>query len=170
MKIWKSLTESGGFHRFTSLRILAISGCDEDMVSFPLEDIGLRTTLSASLTQLEIFNCPNLESLSSSICDQNLTSLSEAEILSKNGPACLAFAIRDREVSTDRKKVQTGQRTILALGNPYILCLNKIFLYCKLSLIAKQTRTGLDCINSWVLCISCGNLIFILCRIMCTFY
>lgn len=76
MKIWKSLTESSGFHRFTSLRILAISGCDEDMVSFPLEDIGLRTTLSASLTQLEIFNCPNLESLSSSsICDQNLTSL-----------------------------------------------------------------------------------------------
>ncbi|KDO53848.1 hypothetical protein CISIN_1g042986mg [Citrus sinensis] len=76
MKIWKSLTESGGFHRLTSLRRLAISGCDERMVvSFPLEDIGLGTTLPACLTHLDIFNFPNLERLSSSICDQNLTSL-----------------------------------------------------------------------------------------------
>ncbi|GAY64235.1 hypothetical protein CUMW_232020 [Citrus unshiu] len=75
MKIWKSLMQLGGFHRYTSLRRLAISGCDEDMVSFPLEDIRLGTTLPACLTQLEIFNFPNLERLSSSICDQNLTSL-----------------------------------------------------------------------------------------------
>lgn len=96
--------------------------------------------------------------------------LSEAEILSRKGPACLTFAIRDQEVSTDRKNVQTGHRTILALVNPHTLCLNRMFLYCKLILIAKHMRTGLECINSWVLCISYSslswNFIFILCRIM----
>ncbi|GAY32318.1 hypothetical protein CUMW_287430, partial [Citrus unshiu] len=37
-KIWKSTIEWGrGFHRFSSLRQLTISGCDDDMVSFPPE-------------------------------------------------------------------------------------------------------------------------------------
>ncbi|XP_024040609.1 putative disease resistance RPP13-like protein 1 [Citrus clementina] len=79
MEIWKSMIERGrGFHRFSSLRYLLISGCDEDMVSFPLEDKRLGTALPipASLTSLEIFNFPNLERLSSSIVDlQNLTAL-----------------------------------------------------------------------------------------------
>ncbi|KDO40289.1 hypothetical protein CISIN_1g048004mg, partial [Citrus sinensis] len=78
-KIWKSMIEWGrGFHRFSSLRELKISRCDDDMVSFPPEDIRLGTTLPlpASLTSLEIGYFPNLERLSSSIVDlQNLTSL-----------------------------------------------------------------------------------------------
>ncbi|KAL9448700.1 hypothetical protein AB3S75_016071 [Citrus x aurantiifolia] len=78
-KIWKSMIEWGrGFHRFSSLRQLTIIGCDDDMVSFPPEDIRLGTTLPlpASLTSLEISNFPNLERLSSSIVDlQNLTQL-----------------------------------------------------------------------------------------------
>ena len=67
-----------GFHRFSSLRELKISRCDDDMVSFPPEDIRLGTTLPlpASLTSLSIAFFPNLESLSSSIVDlQNLTEL-----------------------------------------------------------------------------------------------
>ncbi|KAL9448590.1 hypothetical protein AB3S75_015967 [Citrus x aurantiifolia] len=79
MEIWKSMIERGrGFHRFSSLRRLTISRCDEDMVSFPLEDkrLGTALPLPASLTSLEIFNFPNLERLSSSIVDlQNLTEL-----------------------------------------------------------------------------------------------
>ncbi|GAY51343.1 hypothetical protein CUMW_133490 [Citrus unshiu] len=79
MEIWKSMIERGrGFHRFSSLRRLRIEGCDDDMVSFPLEDkrLGTALPLPPSLTSLEIFNFPNLERLSSSIVDlQNLTSL-----------------------------------------------------------------------------------------------
>ncbi|XP_024040906.1 putative disease resistance RPP13-like protein 1 [Citrus clementina] len=79
MEIWKSMIERGrGFHRFSSLRRLTISRCDDDMVSFPLEDKRLGTTLPlpASLTSLGISNFPNLERLSSSIVDlQNLTEL-----------------------------------------------------------------------------------------------
>ncbi|GAY33493.1 hypothetical protein CUMW_281820 [Citrus unshiu] len=81
MEIWKSTIEWGrGFHRFSSLRQLRISGCDDDMVSFPpkADDIRLGTALPlpASLTSLLIFSFPNLELLSSSIVDlQNLTSL-----------------------------------------------------------------------------------------------
>ncbi|KAL9448693.1 hypothetical protein AB3S75_016064 [Citrus x aurantiifolia] len=78
-KIWKSMIEWGrGFHRFSSLRQLTIIGCDDDMVSFPPEDIRLGTTLPlpASLASLQISNFPNLERLSSSIVDlQNLTQL-----------------------------------------------------------------------------------------------
>ncbi|XP_052297171.1 putative disease resistance RPP13-like protein 1 isoform X4 [Citrus sinensis] len=79
MEIWKSTIEWGrGFHRFSSLRRLAISGCDDDMVSFPLEDkrLGTALPLPASLTSLWIEDFPNLERLSSSIVDlQNLTIL-----------------------------------------------------------------------------------------------
>ncbi|XP_052298462.1 putative disease resistance RPP13-like protein 1 [Citrus sinensis] len=79
MEIWKSMIERGrGFHRFSSLRYLLISGCDDDMVSFALEDkrLGTALPLPASLTSLWIFNFPNLERLSSSIVDlQNLTEL-----------------------------------------------------------------------------------------------
>ncbi|KDO39348.1 hypothetical protein CISIN_1g042439mg [Citrus sinensis] len=81
MEIWKSTIEWGrGFHRFSSLRQLRISGCDDDMVSFPpkADDIRLGTALPlpASLTSLLIFSFPNLERLSSSIVDlQNLTEL-----------------------------------------------------------------------------------------------
>ncbi|KDO37252.1 hypothetical protein CISIN_1g018478mg [Citrus sinensis] len=79
MEIWKSMIEWGqGFHRFSSLRELRIEGCDDDMVSFPPEDIRMGTTLPlpTSLTSLAIFSFPNLERLSSSIVDlQNLTSL-----------------------------------------------------------------------------------------------
>ncbi|KAL9451739.1 hypothetical protein AB3S75_013329 [Citrus x aurantiifolia] len=79
MEIWKSMIERGrGFHRFSSLRRLTISRCDEDMVSFPLEDkrLGTALPLPASLTSLWISNFPNLERLSSSIVDlQNLTEL-----------------------------------------------------------------------------------------------
>ncbi|KAL9448734.1 hypothetical protein AB3S75_016103 [Citrus x aurantiifolia] len=79
MEIWKSMIERGrGFRRFSSLRGLKIIGCDDDMVSFPPEDIRLGTTLPlpASLTYLKIDNFPNLERLSSSIVDlQNLTHL-----------------------------------------------------------------------------------------------
>ncbi|GAY66499.1 hypothetical protein CUMW_249240 [Citrus unshiu] len=79
MEIWKSVIEWGrGFHRFSSLRHLAIKGCDDDMVSFPPEDIRLGTALPlpASLTSLTISRFPNLERLSSSIVDlQNLTEL-----------------------------------------------------------------------------------------------
>ncbi|KAL9448687.1 hypothetical protein AB3S75_016058 [Citrus x aurantiifolia] len=78
-KIWKSMIERGrGFHRFSSLRHLTISGCDDDMVSFPPEvkRLGTALPLPASLTALWIYNFPNLERLSSSIVDlQNLTSL-----------------------------------------------------------------------------------------------
>ncbi|GAY63794.1 hypothetical protein CUMW_228520 [Citrus unshiu] len=79
MEIWKSMIERGrGFHRFSSLRELRIRGCDDDMVSFPLEDkrLGTALPLPASLTSLLICNFPNLERLSSSIVDlQNLTEL-----------------------------------------------------------------------------------------------
>ncbi|XP_024040896.1 putative disease resistance RPP13-like protein 1 [Citrus clementina] len=79
MEIWKSMIERGrGFHRFSSLRELIIQGCDDDMVSFPLEDkrLGTALPLPASLTSLRIVDFPNLERLSSSIVDlQNLTSL-----------------------------------------------------------------------------------------------
>ncbi|KAH9750642.1 putative disease resistance RPP13-like protein 1 [Citrus sinensis] len=79
MEIWKSMIERGrGFHRFSSLRRLTISRCDEDMVSFPLEDkrLGTALPLPASLTSLWIEAFPNLERLSSSIVDlQNLTEL-----------------------------------------------------------------------------------------------
>ncbi|GAY51338.1 hypothetical protein CUMW_133440 [Citrus unshiu] len=79
MGIWKSMIERGrGFHRFSSLRRLHIQGCDDDMVSFPLEDkrLGTALPLPASLTSLGISNFPNLERLSSSIVDlQNLTEL-----------------------------------------------------------------------------------------------
>ncbi|GAY67854.1 hypothetical protein CUMW_259730 [Citrus unshiu] len=79
MEIWKSMIERGrGFHRFSSLRYLLISGCDDDMVSFPLEDkrLGTALPLPASLTTLRIEDFPNLERLSSSIVDlQNLTEL-----------------------------------------------------------------------------------------------
>ncbi|KAH9684353.1 putative disease resistance RPP13-like protein 1 [Citrus sinensis] len=79
MEIWKSTIEWGrGFHRFSSLRCLAISGCDDDMVSFPLEDkrLGTALPLPACLASLMIGNFPNLERLSSSIVDlQNLTEL-----------------------------------------------------------------------------------------------
>ncbi|KAL9451755.1 hypothetical protein AB3S75_013343 [Citrus x aurantiifolia] len=79
MEIWKSMIERGrGFHRFSSLRRLHIEGCDDDMVSFPLEDKRLGTVLPlpASLTSLCIEDFPNLERLSSSIVDlQNLTAL-----------------------------------------------------------------------------------------------
>ncbi|GAY69533.1 hypothetical protein CUMW_289150, partial [Citrus unshiu] len=79
MEIWKSMIERGrGFHRFSSLRHLQISRCDDDMVSFPLEDkrLGTALPLPASLTSLWIYNFPNLERLSSSIVDlQNLTEL-----------------------------------------------------------------------------------------------
>ncbi|KAL9448690.1 hypothetical protein AB3S75_016061 [Citrus x aurantiifolia] len=79
MEIWKSMIERGrGFHRFSSLRHLTIDGCDDDMVSFPLEDkrLGTALPLPASLTTLRIYNFPNLERLSSSIVDlQNLTHL-----------------------------------------------------------------------------------------------
>ncbi|KAL9451804.1 hypothetical protein AB3S75_013388 [Citrus x aurantiifolia] len=79
MEIWKSMIERGrGFHRFSSLRHLTIDGCDDDMVSFPLEDkrLGTALPLPASLTDLEIGRFPNLERLSSSIVDlRNLTEL-----------------------------------------------------------------------------------------------
>ncbi|KAL9451901.1 hypothetical protein AB3S75_013476 [Citrus x aurantiifolia] len=79
MEIWKSMIERGrGFHRFSSLRHLKISRCDDDMVSFPPEvkRLGTALPLPASLTFLWIFNFPNLERLSSSIVDlQNLTYL-----------------------------------------------------------------------------------------------
>ncbi|KAH9750228.1 putative disease resistance RPP13-like protein 1 [Citrus sinensis] len=79
MEIWKSMIERGrGFHRFSSLRHLTIEGCDDDMVSFPLEDkrLGTALPLPASLTSLRIVDFPNLERLSSSIVDlQNLTHL-----------------------------------------------------------------------------------------------
>ncbi|KDO40228.1 hypothetical protein CISIN_1g048507mg [Citrus sinensis] len=79
MEIWKSTIERGrGFHRFSSLQHLTIEGCDDDMVSFPLEDkrLGTALPLPASLTTLWIYNFPNLERLSSSIVDlQNLTEL-----------------------------------------------------------------------------------------------
>ncbi|KDO37747.1 hypothetical protein CISIN_1g007138mg [Citrus sinensis] len=79
MEIWKSMIERGrGFHRFSSLRHLTIRGCDDDMVSFPLEDkrLGTALPLPASLTTLWISRFPNLERLSSSIVDlQNLTEL-----------------------------------------------------------------------------------------------
>ncbi|GAY67851.1 hypothetical protein CUMW_259710 [Citrus unshiu] len=81
MEIWKSMIERGrGFHRFSSLRQLAIINCDDDMVSFPpkADDKGSGTALPlpASLTSLMINNFPNLERLSSSIVDlQNLTIL-----------------------------------------------------------------------------------------------
>ncbi|KAH9684615.1 putative disease resistance RPP13-like protein 1 [Citrus sinensis] len=79
MEIWKSMIERGrGFHRFSSLGHLKIGGCDDDMVSFPLEDkrLGTALPLPASLTSLWIEDFPNLEHLSSSIVDlQNLTSL-----------------------------------------------------------------------------------------------
>ncbi|KAH9684698.1 putative disease resistance RPP13-like protein 1 [Citrus sinensis] len=79
MEIWKSMIERGrGFHRFSSLRELIIRGCDDDMVSFPLEDkrLGTALPLPASLTSLTIFSFPSLERLSSSIVDlQNLTQL-----------------------------------------------------------------------------------------------
>ncbi|KAL9451741.1 hypothetical protein AB3S75_013331 [Citrus x aurantiifolia] len=81
MEIWKSMIERGrGFHRFSSLRRLTISRCDEDMVSFPpkADDkrLGTALPLPASLTSLWISRFPNLERLSSSIVDlQNLTSL-----------------------------------------------------------------------------------------------
>ncbi|XP_024040387.1 putative disease resistance RPP13-like protein 1 [Citrus clementina] len=79
MEIWKSTIEWGrGFHRFSSLRELRIRGCDDDMVSFPLEDkrLGTALPLPASLTSLWIEDFPNLERLSSSIVDlQNLTEL-----------------------------------------------------------------------------------------------
>ncbi|KAL9451742.1 hypothetical protein AB3S75_013332 [Citrus x aurantiifolia] len=79
MEIWKSMIERGrGFHRFSSLRHLTISGCDDDMVSFPLEDkrLGTALPLPASLTSLSISKFPNLERLSSSVVDlQNLTEL-----------------------------------------------------------------------------------------------
>ncbi|KAL9451899.1 hypothetical protein AB3S75_013474 [Citrus x aurantiifolia] len=79
MEIWKSMIERGrGFHRFSSLRRLTISRCDDDMVSFPLEDkrLGTALPLPASLTSLSIYKFPNLERLSSSIVDlQNLTQL-----------------------------------------------------------------------------------------------
>ncbi|KDO37367.1 hypothetical protein CISIN_1g006296mg [Citrus sinensis] len=81
MEIWKSMIERGrGFHRFSSLRHLTISGCDDDMVSFPpkADDKGSGTALPlpASLTSLWIEDFPNLERLSSSIVDlQNLTIL-----------------------------------------------------------------------------------------------
>ncbi|GAY67848.1 hypothetical protein CUMW_259710 [Citrus unshiu] len=76
-----SMIERGrGFHRFSSLRQLAIINCDDDMVSFPpkADDKGSGTALPlpASLTSLMINNFPNLERLSSSIVDlQNLTIL-----------------------------------------------------------------------------------------------
>ncbi|XP_024038772.1 putative disease resistance RPP13-like protein 1 [Citrus clementina] len=79
MEIWKSMIERGrGFHRFSSLRELIIDGCDDDMVSFPLEDKRLGTVLPlpATLTSLRIEDFPNLERLSSSIVDlRNLTEL-----------------------------------------------------------------------------------------------
>ncbi|XP_052297987.1 putative disease resistance RPP13-like protein 1 isoform X7 [Citrus sinensis] len=79
MEIWKSMIERGrGFHRFSSLRKLTIEGCDDAMVSFPLEDkrLGTALPLPASLTSLVISKFPNLERLSSSIVDlQNLTEL-----------------------------------------------------------------------------------------------
>ncbi|KDO39269.1 hypothetical protein CISIN_1g035732mg, partial [Citrus sinensis] len=79
MEIWKSMIERGrGFHRFSSLRRLTISRCDDDMVSFPLENkrLGTALPLLASLTSLGISRFPNLERLSSSIVDlQNLTLL-----------------------------------------------------------------------------------------------
>ncbi|XP_024040219.1 putative disease resistance RPP13-like protein 1 [Citrus clementina] len=79
MEIWKSMIERGrGFHRFSSLRHLTIEGCDDDMVSFPLEDkrLGTALPLPASLTSLSIYKFSNLERLSSSIVDlQNLTEL-----------------------------------------------------------------------------------------------
>ena len=79
MEIWKSMIERGrGFHRFSSLRELIIQGCDDDMVSFPLEDkrLGTALPLPASLTSLWIVSFPNLERLSSLIVDlQNLTEL-----------------------------------------------------------------------------------------------
>ncbi|XP_024038834.1 putative disease resistance protein At3g14460 [Citrus clementina] len=79
MEIWKSMIERGrGFHRFSSLRHLRISRCDDDMVSFPLEDkrLGTALPLPASLTSLSIYNFSNLERLPSSIVDlQNLTHL-----------------------------------------------------------------------------------------------
>ncbi|KAL9448628.1 hypothetical protein AB3S75_016001 [Citrus x aurantiifolia] len=79
MEIWKSMNERGrGFHRFSSLRELIIHGCDDDIVSFPLEDkrLGTALPLPASLTSLRISFFPNLERLSSSIVDlQNLTEL-----------------------------------------------------------------------------------------------
>ncbi|GAY68538.1 hypothetical protein CUMW_264930 [Citrus unshiu] len=79
MEIWKSMIERRrGFHRFSSLRKLTIEGCDDGMVSFPLEDkrLGTALPLPASLTSLAIYNFPNLERLSSSFVDlQNLTDL-----------------------------------------------------------------------------------------------
>ncbi|KAH9750271.1 hypothetical protein KPL71_013825 [Citrus sinensis] len=79
MEIWKSMIERGrGFHKFSFLRHLTIDGCDDDMVSFPLEDkrLGTALPLLASLTSLRIVDFPNLERLSSSIVDlQNLTHL-----------------------------------------------------------------------------------------------
>ncbi|GAY53621.1 hypothetical protein CUMW_150530, partial [Citrus unshiu] len=81
MEIWKSMIERGrGFHRFSSLRKLAIRGCDDGMVSFPPEPqdirLGNALPLPASLTSLGISRFPNLERLSSSIVDlQNLTEL-----------------------------------------------------------------------------------------------
>ncbi|KAH9751971.1 putative disease resistance protein [Citrus sinensis] len=81
MEIWKSMIEWGrGFHRFSSLRRLAITGCDDGMVSFPPEPQDIRfgnaLPLPASLTSLGISRFPNLERLSSSIVDlQNLTEL-----------------------------------------------------------------------------------------------
>ena len=130
-KIWKSMIERGrGFHRFSSLRHLTISGCDDDMVSFPPEvkRLGTALPLPASLTALWIYNFPNLERLSSSIVDlQNLTSLHlwdcpQAQILSGEGPAFLTFAIVDLGMSVDSREVQKGWRTILGLVNPYTFC------------------------------------------------
>ncbi|KDO42581.1 hypothetical protein CISIN_1g040713mg [Citrus sinensis] len=59
-KIWKSMIERGrGFHRFSSLRHLTISGCDDDMVSFPPElKYFPEKGLPSSLLQLWIWGCP----------------------------------------------------------------------------------------------------------------
>ncbi|XP_031271026.1 putative disease resistance protein At3g14460 [Pistacia vera] len=65
-----------GLHRLSSLTDLTIDGGCPDVVSFPLEEIGMM--LPTSLTCLRISNFPNLECISYDI--RNLTSLEKLSL------------------------------------------------------------------------------------------